>query len=309
MFSLSHSRITTLASLLALSLSFLACQKEEDSYSAQGVFESEEIMVSAQVAGELIRFDIHEGATLQKGEVIGVIDTTQLHYQREYIKSQLATNQSAGQTDIHLQSQALDKQIEALEKEKKRIQSLVAEEIIAPKEMDHIEEQLQVVRAQRAALQSSFAQKNRSALGTSEALSIQLKQIEERIEKCHLKSPISGTVLQVYIRQGELVGEGHPIFKMADIEHIKIRCYLTAQELYTLSLGDSVNVVSDMGEEKPTIYSGKVVHISAQAEFTPKNIQSKEERSSLVYAVLIAVPNDGKLRIGQYGKILWNKKN
>lgn len=296
------------AILLLGSLLFFSCHSEDDRNTAQGVFEADEVTVSSEVSGKVIDLYIKEGDKIVAKHLVGLIDTTHLALQRSYIEAQLTTMTDAGYTNVPLRTEAIKKEIEALQKEKLRISQLVAEEIIARKELDQIADRIGVLQAQLRSSQDAASQQNKSTSGSIQALEVQKRQIQERIKQCYLASPISGTVLEVYVLRGELSCEGRPLFKVADLDNIKIRCYLTAEQLYGLAVGDPVEVWSDMGEENPPHLEGKVAHIANKAEFTPKNIQSKEERSSLVYAVEVTVPNNGNLRIGQYGKIAWKPR-
>ena len=289
--------------LLTLLLSW-GCKDHSSDYSAQGIFEAEEIVVSAVTSGELLRLDVSEGDQLEGGQVVGLIDTTFLALQKDLVDTQQATVNAAGQINASTQVAPLEAQLKALNKERDRYAPLVARGIMAQRTLDEIDAKISAVKGQIAAARATIGQQNRSATGSGDALTVQESQVDQMISRSFIKAPISGTVLTVYLHQGELAGQGMPLFRLANLKQMYLRAYVTAEQLQKVTLGQAVSVYSDMGEEEAQAYTGEVVWISDRAEFTPKNIQTPDARASLIYAIKVRVPNDGKLRIGQYGRVV-----
>ena len=283
--------------LLTLLLSW-GCKDHSSDYSAQGIFEADEIVVSAVTSGELLRLDVSEGDQLEEGQVVGLIDTTFLALQKDLVDTQQATVNAAGHTNAATQVAPLEAQLKALHKERDRYAPLVARGVMAQRTLDEIDAKISAVQGQIAAARATIGQQNRSATGSGNALSVQESQVDQMISRSFIKAPISGTV-----HQGELAGQGMPLFRLANLKQMYLRAYLTAEQLEYVTLGQAISVFSDMGEEEPQAYTGEVVWISDRAEFTPKNIQTPDARASLIYAIKVRVPNDGRLRIGQYGRV------
>ena len=281
-----------------------SCKDHSSDYSAQGIFEAEEIVVSAVTSGELLRLDISEGDQLEEGQVVGLIDTTFLALQKDLVYTQQATIDAAGQINASTQVAPLEAQLKALNKERDRYAPLVARGVIAQRTLDEIDAKISAVKGQIAAARATISQQNRSTSGSGDALTVQESQVDQMISRSFIKAPISGTVLTVYLHQGELAGQGMPLFRLANLQQMYLRAYVTAEQLQHVTLGQQVSVYSDMGEEEAQAYTGEVVWISDRAEFTPKNIQTPDARASLIYAIKVCVPNDGKLRIGQYGRVV-----
>ncbi len=296
-------RHTVYLSLLILLFAW-GCKNKDDEYSAQGIFEAEEIVVSAVTSGELLRLDISEGDQLEEGQVVGLIDTTFLALQKDLVDTQQATIDAAGQINATTQVAPLEAQLKALQKERDRYAPLVARGVMAQRTLDEIDAKISAVQGQIAAARATIGQQNRSTSGSGDALTIQESQVNQMISRSFIKAPISGTVLTVYLHQGELAGQGMPLFRLANLKQMYLRAYVTAEQLQQVTLGKQVSVYSDMGEDEAQAYTGEVVWISDRAEFTPKNIQTPDARASLIYAIKVRVPNDGKLRIGQYGRVL-----
>lgn len=289
--------------LLTFLLSW-GCKDHSNDYSAQGIFEAEEIVVSAVTSGELLRLDVSEGDQLEKGQVVGLIDTTFLALQKDLVDTQQSTIDAAGQINASTQGAPLEAQLKALNKERNRYAPLVDRGVVAQRTLDEIDAKISAVKGQIAAARATISQQNRSTSGSGDALTVQESQVDQMISRSFIKAPISGTVLTVYLHQGELAGQGMPLFRLANLQQMYLRAYVTAEQLQHVTLGQTVSVYSDMGEEEAKAYTGEVVWISDRAEFTPKNIQTPDARASLIYAIKVRVPNDGKLRIGQYGRVV-----
>lgn len=286
----------------ALILGFISCGKSEDEYDAAGTFEATEVTVSAEAMGKITSFDAVEGQEVSENQTLGAIDTVQLYLK----KQQLLASQKAlisRKPDIKKQLAAVEQQIETAKTEKKRIENLLKANAINQKQLDDVNAQIAVLEKQQTALRSTLELNTNSISGENEALHIQIQQIEDQLAKCRIVSPISGIVLTKYAEKGELASPGKALFKVADVQNIILRAYVSNDQLSKLKLGQKVKVYSDSGESDSKAYEGTVSWISAKAEFTPKTIQTRDERANLVYAVKIAVKNDGLLKIGMYGNL------
>ena len=206
-------------------------------------------------------------------------------------------------TDINKQIAATKEQIGKAEYERKRTENLLKENAATQKQIDDIDSQIAVLKKQLEAQISTLQRGNASITEESSAYEIQVAQLDDQLRKCHITSPICGTVLAKYAEAGELATQGKPLFKVADVQHLFLRAYITADQLSQLKLGDKVKVFSDLGKDDRREYEGTITWISDKSEFTPKTIQTRDERANLVYATKIAVKNDGYIKIGMYGEM------
>lgn len=292
----------TYSSLLVLALAMTACGKGYKAYDASGVFESTEVTVSAEGNGKIMSLDLQEGDRLEAGAVVGCIDTVQLYLS----KIQLEASRRAvgsGRLNISRQIAALESQIAKQRQELDRFTKLEQAGASNRKQVEDIQAQLDILERQLAAQKESLQNTNSNVSGQADALEAQMAQLEDRIRKCVITSPVSGTVLAKYSEAGELAVQGRALFKVADLENIRLRAYITADQLTGLKLGQSVKVFADQGTSGRKEYAGTIVWISDKAEFTPKTIQTRDERANLVYAVKIAVKNDGLIKLGMYGEV------
>jgi HlyD family secretion protein len=288
--------------ILPAVLMLAACSHKKGSYEASGIFEATEIIVSAQASGQIMQLDLTEGQTLTAFQPIGYIDTVQLHLKKEQL---LAGMKAAGSRtyNVALQIASLKQQIIKQETELTRFQNLQKANAATQKQVDDIQSSIDVLQKQLAA-QTETLQKGNSSLSSEiDALQIQVAQVEDLIAKSIISSPINGTVLAKYAELGELAGQGRALFKIADMECIHLRAYITADQLTQMKLNQEVAVFADFGKKDMREYKGLITWISDKAEFTPRTILTKNERTNLVYAVKIAVENDGYLKIGMYGEI------
>lgn len=292
--------------LLAVAAVLCSSCSGKTEFDACGNFEADEILVSSQGTGQLMWSDIQEGMTVTAGNTLGIIDTVQQYLQKAQLESQLKSVMSS-RPDVESQVASLRSQIANLKSEKSRLERLVAKGAAPTKQVDDIKAQIVILESQLDA-QLSALSKNTSAVEfNANAISAQIDMIEDKISKCHIVSPVNGTVIAKYIHAGELVGMGTPIMKVADLENMFLRAYFTSDQLGSIVLGDKVTVTADFGGEQQFQYEGKIVWISSESEFTPKSIQTRNTRANLVYAVKIAVRNDGRLKIGTYGEVNINK--
>ena len=278
-----------------------ACQNKEK-YDATGIFEANTVTVSAETSGNLVMFNVEEGDSIVAGQQVGLVDTVLLALQKKQIQSQqLATEKSS--PDIAAQAAALRSQIAHQQSECDRIARLLADDAATQKQSDDANAQLRTLRGQLEGLLSSL-DKNRSSITESaSALQYQKEQIEEQIRKSSITAPITGTVLQKYAERGEYASPGRPLFKLANLDDIYLRSYFTASQLAYIRIGQEVTVVADFGGDEQYEYRGIITWIAQESEFTPKSIQTRDSRANLVYAVKIAVINDGRLKLGQYGEV------
>ena len=292
-----------LCSLLAL---FSACGNGAPKYDATGTFETTEVLVSAEASGRLLYFDIEEGMLLKAGEEIGVVDTVQLYLKKLQLEASIKSVEEQ-RPDILKQVAATKEQISAAGRERNRVANLLKVGAANQKQLDDAEDQLEVLRKQLVAQNSTLSNSHQSLTWQSSSVGIQVAQVEDQLKKCHITSPITGTVLAKYAEPGELTAMGTPLFKVADTEQMYLRAYITSEQLSQVKLGQKVTVFSDYGIDEHKQYPGVVTWISDTSEFTPKTILTKNERANLVYAVKIAVHNDGLLKIGMYGGVEFNK--
>lgn len=280
-----------------------ACSSSADEVDATGVFEATEVLVSAEANGKILSMDLQEGDRLKAGSALGYVDTVQLVLKREQL---LASMDAVGhkKMDVAKQVAATRRQIEQAEREYARSRDLLHDRAGTQKQVDDAEAQLAVLRRQLDAQLSTMTQANLGVRDEQRSLELQVQQLDDQLLKCRITSPIGGTVLTKYAEPGEVTAAGRPLFKVADLDHIYLRAYVEAPQLTEIRLGQKVTVYADRGESDRTPYEGRVTWISGEAEFTPKTIQTRDERSNLVYAVKIAVDNpDGKIKLGMYGSV------
>lgn len=279
-----------------------ACDGNGSRYDAEGSFEPEEVTVSAEATGKIIEFNIHEGQEVTAGERLGSIDSLQLYLSKLQLEKN-AQSVLSNRPDVGKQTAALKAQLKTLRQEKTRVENLLKDGAATQKQLDDINSQIRIASAQLSAQKSALGNSAVSIDAQSSALDLQIAQIEDRIAKCRICSPVSGTVLSRYTNAGEFAAAGKPLFKVADLENVYLRAYLTSAQLATTRLGQKVKVYADFGGDNVREYEGTVEWISPKSEFTPKNIQTADERENLVYAVRIAVRNDGFIKLGMYGGI------
>ena len=287
---------------IAVSLLAIACSKEAE-FDAQGTFEATEVIVSSEATGRILNFDIEEGMTIVANQAVGTIDSLQLHLQRK----QLLAQQSAlltSRPDVKKQVASLREQIVKQKSELRRVENMLSDGAATQKQKDDIEAQIKILEGQLEATLSTLSKNTSTINDNSVALEAQIAALDDRISKCRILSPVGGTVLVKYAEAGELASVGKPLMKIADLKNIYLRAYFTSDQLVNIKLGDEVKVVADFGGEERYDYTGRVAWISSESEFTPKTIQTKDSRANLVYAIKIAVENDGRLKIGLAGEVI-----
>jgi len=297
-FLILNSQFLILLAIISLS----SCNSSKRQADASGVFETKEIIISAKGSGEIMYFNVEEGQTVEALTILGYIDTTQLYLK----KLQLEMNAKAIKNqlvDINKQTAALEQQIATAKTEKTRIESLLKSEAATPKQLDDINAQIATLEKQLEATKISMQQSNSGVEDTKSSVAVQIAQVNDQIKNSIIQSPITGTILTKYVEQGELAVQGRPLFKVADMNNMFLRAYITASQLTELKIGQQVRVFSDMGKSDRREYQGTVTWISDKAEFTPKTILTKDERANLVYAVKVLVKNDGYIKKGMYGEL------
>lgn len=282
-----------------------ACGSGNPDYDATGTFETTEVLVSSEATGKLLTLDVEEGMPVKAGQQVGLVDTVQLYLKKIQLEASVKSVEDQ-RPDILKQVAALKEQIATAEREKRRVENLLKAGAANQKQLDDAEAHLTVLQRQLIAQGSTLLNSRQSLTWQSSSVTIQVAQIVDQLMKCYVKSPINGTVLAKYAEAGELATMGKPLFKVADMEQVYIRAYITSEQLSQMKLGQKVTVFSDYGNDNPKEYPGIVTWISDRSEFTPKTILTKDERANLVYAVKIAVKNDGYLKIGMYGGVLFN---
>ena len=271
-------------------------------FDATGTFEATEVTVSAEAAGRILRFDAEEGDLLTAGEQVGEIDTVQLYLRRLQLERQRASVRSE-RPDIAKQAAALREQIAKQRTERRRVENLLRDGAATAKQLDDMDAQLKVLNGQLEALLSTLANSAASIDENASAIDLQIAQVEDQLRKCRIVSPVAGTVLARYAEAGELASAGRPLMKVADLGTLYLRAYFTSDQLAGLRLGEPVTVTADFGGDARYDYPGRITWIASESEFTPKTIQTRDTRANLVYAVKIAVRNDGRLKLGLYGEV------
>ena len=285
-----------------LLLLILAGCSRSESFDATGTFEATEVTVSAEASGRILAFNVNEGDRIEQGQTVGTIDTVQLYLQKMQLERQIASVRS-NRPDISKQVTALQEQIAQQETERTRVKRLLDDGAATTKQLDDIDASLKILNGQLEATLSTLRNNTASIDENSSSIELQIAQVEDRLAKCRIVSPVTGTVLAKYAETGELASTGRPLMKVADLDRIYLRAYFTSDQLADLRLGQEVTVTADFGGERQLDYPGRIVWIASESEFTPKTIQTRNSRAGLVYAAKIAVENDGRLKIGLYGEV------
>lgn len=298
-----NNKIThSIVLIITLTPFLFSCSSNNGNYDAMGTFESEEIIVSSEATGRLLQFDIEEGTILKKNQIVGLIDTTQLYLKKKQLYASIKAIMNKI-PDINTQLATIREQIETAEREKIRIENLVKSNAAATKQLDDINAQIELLNKQLAASESSLSITRQGLLSETSPLEAQIEQIQDQIQKSIIENPVDGTVLTRYARQSEITAAGKALYKIADLSLMTLRAYVSGDQFSKIKPGQPVKVFIDNGEGGLNEMAGEIYWISSKAEFTPKTIQTKDERANLVYAVKIKVKNDGYLKIGMYGDV------
>ncbi len=285
-----------------LLLSMAGCQPDEAVSDAYGNFEATEIMVSAEATGKLVRLNVEEGKEVAAGSALGLVDTSSLFLKKKQLELTKQAIRSKLQNE-KVQIDLLLTQKENLEREIKRIDKLFEQGAATAKQRDDLHGELQVINNRIESTKSQLSTANRGLLAELAPLEAQIEQVDDQIRKSTISSPVGGTVLSKYAEQGEVVAYGKPLFKVADMRQLILRAYVSAPQLSAIQVGQKVKVFTDMADGNLAESEGTISWISPAAEFTPKVIQTREERVNLVYAIKVVVPNSGTLKIGMPAEI------
>ena len=288
--------------MASAALLLTACGNSEKEYDATGTFEATETTISAEQNGTLLTFAINEGDEIEAGSEVVLIDTTQTWLKLQQARATPEVYQSQ-KPDMEKQTSATRQQLAKAQAEQQRYKELVADGAAPSKMLDDATNQVQVLQRQLAAQLSSLSTNTNALSKQIAATEVQIDQLRDQLRKCHIKAPLKGTVLEKYAERGEFVAIGKPLFKMADMEQVYIRAYVTSAQLQSIRTGQQVKVFADYGDGKRQEYDGTVSWISSRSEFTPKTILTDDERADLVYAVKVRVKNDGFIKIGMYGEV------
>ena len=286
--------------LLVLAMFIISCNKNNEKADAYGNFEATEITVSSESNGKIEFLNLEEGDVVEKGKTVGLIDTLQLYYTKmQLIASQKTVSSKSG--NVLSQKQVLQEQLKTAKIEQTRIKNMFSENAATKRQVDEINGKVKVIEEQI----KGVGTQNAPIKNEANSFSVQIEKINDQIKKCNLVNPIKGTVLTKYAEPNEVTTFGKPLYKIANLEEMNLRVYISETQLSSIKIGQQVKVKIDDFEQTKE-YTGKIIWISSQAEFTPKIIQTKEERANLVYAVKIRVKNDGSLKIGMPAEI-WIK--
>ena len=279
-----------------------ACANSEKEYDATGTFEATETTVFAEQSGALLTFSVNEGDSIGQGQEVGLIDTTQTWLKIQQLGATKEVYQSQ-KPDMERQIAATRQQLAKARMDEQRYRELVADGAAPAKMLDDASSQVKVLQKQLDAQVSSLNTQLSTLNAQLSTADVQIEQLRDMLSKCHIAAPTKGTVLEKYVERGEFVTVGKPLFKMADVQEMYLRAYVTSAQLQSLKLGQQVKVFADYGDQQRKTYDGTVTWISSRSEFTPKTILTDDERADLVYAVKIAVRNDGFIKIGMYGEV------
>ena len=289
--------------LAGVALMMVACGGNEKAYDATGTFEATETTVYAEQSGALLTFSVNEGDHIEAGKEVGLIDTTQTWLKIQQLDATKEVYQSQ-KPDMERQIAATRQQLSKAQQDEQRYRELVADGAAPSKMLDDASSQVKVLQKQLDAQISSLSTSTRSLDKQTVAANVQIEQLRDMLRKCHIMTPTKGTVLEKYVERGEFVAIGKPLFKIADTEQMFMRAYVTSAQLQDIRIGQHGKVFADYGNGQKKAYDGTVSWISSRSEFTPKTILTDDERADLVYAVKVAIKNDGYVKIGMYGEVV-----
>ena len=290
--------------IVCIAILLAACNSNKKEYDATGTFEATETTVSAEQGGTLLNFALEEGDDVEAGQEIGLIDTTQIWLKIRQATATKAVYQSQ-KPDLQKQIAVTRQQLAKAKTEQQRYRELVNDGAAPAKMLDDATSQVQVLQRQLDAQVSTLNTQLSTLNSQMSATDVQTSQLRDQLQKCHIKSPAAGTVLEKYVERGEFVSPGKPLFKMGEVKQMFLRAYVTSAQLQNIKIGQAVKVFADYGNGQKKEYDGTISWISSRSEFTPKTIVTDDERADLVYAVKIAVKNDGYIKIGMYGEVKW----
>jgi len=300
-------------------LMLAACNGRDSDFDASGTFEADEVIVSSSANGKILWLNLEEGSVLAKDSIVAQVDPTDLTLQKEQVQESIEALQEQT-VNVEPQVKLLQDQLKGQQSrldnllhEKTRTENLIRQDAATGKQLDDINamidvarKELQVTQQQINVQRNNSGTQNRTILSQGKPLQKKVEQLQDQLNKASIKNPINGTVLTKYAEAGEMTNTGKAIYKIADLSFITLRAYISGTQLSQIKLGQTVKVLVDDGKNKYREMPGTITWISDKAEFTPKTIQTKEERANLVYAIRIKVKNDGFLKIGMYGEVKFN---
>lgn len=269
---------------------------------ATGTFEATEVTVSSEVAGRILSLDVEEGDTVAANRQIGAIDSVQLSLSKSQLINSVRSL-TVMRPDIGKQIAATEEQLKKQLAERLRTENLLRSGAATTKQLDDINSYIKVLEGQLSAQRSTLGNSSRSISAQESAIEMQIAQLDDRLSKCRISSPVAGTILAKYAQAGELASVGRQLFRVADLHKIYLRAYITSEQLADIKIGDSVKVIAQFGGHAQHLYDGCITWVAQQSEFTPKNIQTVNDRADMVYAFKVAVRNDGRIKIGTYGEV------
>ena len=288
--------------LIVFPVLLIASCNNKETADAYGNFEATETTISAEANGRIIHFEVEEGALLKAGDTVGLIDTTDLHLKRRQLVAQRSAAASKRE-NLLAQVAVYKQQQENLEKDRQRIANMLPEQAATPKQMDDVTGAIAVAGRQISAVQSQQSGLN----GELSVMDAQIAQVNQNIMRCYLTNPVNGTVLASFAEPGEVTAFGKPLYKIADLSVMELRVYISGRMLSAVKIGQKAKVFIDDEKDAMRELTGEVVWVSPTAEFTPKIIQTREERVNLVYAVKLRVQNDGSLKIAMPAEVIFIK--
>jgi len=300
---IKHYTMKTITYIIlgSIAVFFASCSSENGDYDASGTFEATEIVISSEVNGKILSFELTEGQKLEANHHVGTIDSVQTYLRKKQLLNSIKAIKSR-HPEIQKQIAVIEQQIATQKKENQRIENLVKANAANQKQLDDINAHIALLEKQLEAQKSSLTITTNGMNEDISTIEVQIEQLNDQLKKCRIINPIDGTVLVKYTEANELAVPGKSLYKIADIDNMIFRAYLTSDQLTKIKIGQEVKVFADFGEETRE-YNGKVEWISSKSEFTPKTIQNQDERANLVYAIKVGIKNDGYLKIGMYGQI------
>lgn len=297
-------KIKTIAFVVGIVTMLTSCTNNKISFDASGAFETEEIFISSEASGRIKQLDIKEGQTLEINQTVGYIDSVQIYLKKKQLEAQIHALLGK-KPDIPIQLSALQEQLKITEKEKIRVANLVKGDAATSKQLDDINAQIDVLKKQIEAQKSSLSISSTGISQDVVPLQVQIEQLNDQLQKCRIVNPVNGMVLTKYAEANEVTVVGKPLYKIANLDTLNLRAYITGTQLPQVKIGQQVTVRIDNGKDDYKNYQGTIIWVSDKAEFSPKTIQTKEERANLVYAIKVSVKNDGYLKIGMYGEVVF----
>lgn len=295
---IKHIQIGIATSILLL----ISCSNNDDAYDASGTFEATEITIASEANGTIKQLNLEEGQELKIGQYLGYIDSTQTYLQKQQLEARIKVLLNR-KPNIALQLSSLEEQLRQAKREQNRIRNLVEGKAAPQKALDDAISQVEIIENQIKAQKSTLSISTASLVNETEPLQAQIRQLNDKLEKCKIINTVKGTVLAKFAEEHETTVPGAPLYSIANLDTLTLRAYITGKQLPDIKIGQEVTVLTDSSSQDFKTYKGTVEWVSNKAEFTPKTIQTQDERANLVYAVKIKVPNDGYLKIGMYGEV------